>query len=127
MSTERTLYDVGDALPVMLKAFTNRACALPKTNNAYKEPTPEEVKTLIKLAGWSQTDTAKLTGVSFNPKKGSTTVRRWQTAKEKPEYRVIPYAAWRLMLISAGVVDQEEALKEIGLSYKDGQSINSSK
>ncbi len=115
MKEEQALYEVVNSIPVVLGAFENRACALPKANENYRAPEPEEVKALISLCGWSQGVTAKITGVSYSSK-GSTSVRRWQYPKENPNYRSIDYSTWRLMLISAGVVNQEDALKEIGLN-----------
>ncbi|CAN0493716.1 unnamed protein product, partial [Scytosiphon promiscuus] len=46
-----------------------------------------------------------IVGANSNSK-GSTTIRKWQTPVGKPEHRDIPYAPWRLMLITAGVVKQ---------------------
>jgi hypothetical protein len=104
------IYDVGGSLPISLEAFRNRPCALPFSHAAYMPPTPEEVDRLIDLAGWSQNVTAKLVGVAYNPKKGSSTVRKWKAAVEKDDSREIPYSAWRLMLIYAGVVSVSDGL-----------------
>lgn len=104
------IYDVGGSLPVSLEAFKNRPCALPFENPAYVPPTPQEVDRLIKLKGWSQSVTAKLVGVTYDPKKGSSTIRKWRTSVEKDDYREIPYSAWRLMLLYAGVVSVEDGL-----------------
>ncbi|TMP46608.1 DNA repair protein, partial [Pseudoalteromonas sp. S1650] len=54
---------------------------------------------------WSQTDVAKIVGVSWNHK-GSTVVRKWETATDKPEHRKISYSAWRGLLCRAGVVSE---------------------
>jgi hypothetical protein len=105
MSQETPIYVKPETEPTSLSAFKNRPCARVYTDN-YIHPTPEEVKALIKLCNWSQTQVAKLTGVTYNPLKGSSTVRKWQTTSEK-EHRDIPYATWRLLLIYAGVVKPE--------------------
>lgn len=110
MSEQSRVYDTGGALPVSLSVFKNRNCALPFSHSDYRPPTPEEVSRLIELAGWSQNDTAKLTGVSWNPLKGSATVRRWKAPSDKDSSRAIPYSAWRLLLISARVVEIEDDL-----------------
>lgn len=93
--------------PQSLEALRNRPCALPFYDPEYEPPTPGEVNALIKLVGWSQNQAAKIVGVTFNPKKGSTTIRKWRTRIESMEHRAIPYAAWRLMLVTAGQVKTE--------------------
>lgn len=109
------IYDVGGSLPISLEAFRNRPCALPFSHAAYVPPTPEEVNRLIKLVGWSQSVTAKLVGVNYVPKKGSSTIRKWQASVEKDDYREIPYSAWRLMLLYAGVVSIDDGLAALNV------------
>jgi hypothetical protein len=104
------IYDLGGSLPISLEAFSNRPCALPFGHSAYRPPTPQEVDRLIKLAGWSQSGVARLVGVTYNPKKGSSTIRKWRANIDKDDYREIPYSAWRLMLLYAGVVSIEDGL-----------------
>lgn len=58
------------------------------------------------MLGMSQNDLAKLVGVTWNAKKGSTAVRKWETATVKPEHRTIKYAEWRGLLVHAGVVNE---------------------
>ena len=102
MSEVKKIYNsVSD--PKSLNCFVNRSCALLFADADYCPPTPEEVQSLIKLAGWSQTEVARLVGVSWS-KKGSTTVRKWQSKVGTPDHRVITYSTWRLMLLYAGVV-----------------------
>jgi len=103
-------YNTGGALPISLDAFRNRPCALPFGGPSYVPPTPQEVDRLIKLAGWSQSGVARLVGVTYNPKKGSSTIRKWRANTDKDDYREIPYSAWRLMLLYAGVVSIEDGL-----------------
>jgi len=88
-----------------LSFIKGSACTLPYSDPEYVPPTPEQVDALIKSMGWSQIDVAQLVGVSFNPVKGSTTVRKWRTAEGQSEHRAIPYAAWRLLLISANLAE----------------------
>lgn len=118
MSENRAHYNVDGVLPKTLMAFRNRPCALPNSGGRYQRPTPDEIDCLIKLAGWSQTDVAKLVGVAWN-NKGSTTVRKWKTSSEKNEYRPIPYAVWRHLLSCAGIVSSDDdvaALMEVSES-----------
>ena len=110
MSDKIPVYESGNSLPVTLDAFRNRPCGLPYSHENYRPPEPSEVKALVKLMGWSQSNVAKLVGVTYNPKKGSTTVRKWQTDKGSAEYREIPYSAWRHLLVCARVVTVDEEL-----------------
>jgi hypothetical protein len=96
-------YKVGDG--PALEDFKGLACTLRIVDDGYQAPTPAQVDALIKAAGWSQNDVAKLVGVSYSDK-GSLTVRRWRTDPKWAEHREIPYSAWRLMLLASGVVDR---------------------
>lgn len=74
------------------------------TDPHYEPPTPEQVKQLQIFAGWSQNDVAKLVGV-YHTDKGSPTVRKWiAPVSNERHHRDIPYSAWRLMLIEAGIL-----------------------
>ncbi len=109
MSQSRPTYARGT--PATIDAFKSRRCTLPYSAPDYREPTPTEVDALIKLVGWSQNDAAMLIGVTYNPKKGSSTIRKWRTKDQSSkDYRQIPYSAWRLMLLYAGVVTVEDGL-----------------
>jgi len=118
MKDTHAKYDTGNPLPMTLDAFSKRDCARPFTDKDYRPPTPEEVAQLIKLANWSQNDAAKIVGVSWHPKHGSSTIRKWKSQKGAEEHREIPYSAWRMMLLHAGVVSVDDAMKGIG-SYKN--------
>ena len=104
MNDNTTNYETGNPLPMTLDALSKRGCAKLYTDDDYEPPTPEEVAQLIKLAGWSQNDAAKIVGVKWDTKKGSSTIRKWKSDKAKADHRPIPYSAWRLMLLEAGVV-----------------------
>ena len=58
--------------------------------------------------------TARLVGVNYTIEKGSPTVRRWKTTTGKSE--TIPYSAWRLLLLAAGVVDISEDLNAVDIN-----------
>jgi len=109
MSDNNASYNAG-TLPQTLNAFKNRNCARLYTDDNYTAPTPEEVNQLIILSGWSQNDAAKLVGVKWDTKKGSSTIRKWKSEKAKKDHREIPYSAWRLLLIYAGVVNLDNHL-----------------
>jgi hypothetical protein len=110
MSEEKATY--ATSAPKTIQAFRNRPCTLVGWDPDYRPPTPEELTSLINLAGWSQTQVAKITGVSYS-QKGSTTVRKWRTPRGDSEHREIPYSAWRLLLEYAGVVTVEEGLRAL--------------
>jgi hypothetical protein len=112
MSEERAIYRVGNVKPQTLDAFKNRPCALPFDHPDYRPPEPYEVAALTELVGWSQVRVANLVGVKSDPKKGSTTVRKWKTERGD-ERRQIPYAAWRLMLLYAGIVTVSDGYRYI--------------
>lgn len=109
MSEERAIYNVGQIKPTSPDAFKGRACTLPFGHPDYKPPEPYEVAALTELLGLSQVHTANLVGVKSDPKKGSTTVRKWKTERGN-ERRQIPYSAWRLLLLYAGIVTVEDGL-----------------
>jgi hypothetical protein len=69
----------------------------------YQAPTSSEVVKMAQYLGLSQRKLANLVGVHSNDK-GSSTIRKWKAPEDKTEHRPIPYAAWRLMLIEAGLV-----------------------
>ena len=69
----------------------------------YVSPTQEDIKALKAMTGWNNNDIARMVGLHYSTAKGSTTVRKWLTYSEK-EYRQIPYAAWRLLLLYARLV-----------------------
>lgn len=103
MSEEKKVYLVNPGLT--LESFRARpCCAYESFESDYVKPSPQDVADLIALAGWSQVDVAKITGVSFVVNKGSATVRRWKDSKNEDQKRQISYSAWRLLLIRAGVI-----------------------
>jgi hypothetical protein len=105
MSEVSASYSVAGKPMITLEAFRGLPCSLLFADPGYSRPTPGEVDALIRAAGWSQNDAARIVGVSFGDK-GSTTIRKWRAPLQSAEYREIPYSAWRLMLIYAGVVER---------------------
>ncbi|MCS4309674.1 DNA-binding transcriptional regulator YiaG [Rheinheimera pacifica] len=103
MSDIKATYKI-TATAETVAAFRNRPSAKQFHDPEYKPPSPEEVKALRKLLGWPQSLLAKVAGVSYGPK-GSTTVRKWETAISEKEHRKIPYIVFRVMLHHAGVVN----------------------
>jgi DNA-binding transcriptional regulator YiaG len=104
MSELQKPYNVSSA-PTTLEGFKNRSFANSMESGEFEQPTPADIRALRSIMGWSQTDVAKIVGVSWNHK-GSTVVRKWETATDKPEHRKISYSAWRGLLCRAGVVSE---------------------
>lgn len=121
------------AEPQSLEDFKALPCILLFTDPDFIEPTHIEVKSLIRLAGLSQSRVAKITGmkVQYHAKqptsdplpaavteepaqtaKGSNTVRRWLLPHDNTNSRQIPYAAWRLLLLHSGVITLDDELKQ---------------
>jgi DNA-binding transcriptional regulator YiaG len=109
MSENNPIYNVTSE-PNTIEGFANRPCANSFASGKYQPPSLIELRALRKFMGWSQNDVARICGVSFNPDKGSTTVRRWETASDKKDSREIPYSAWRLLLLHAGVVKLKDEI-----------------
>jgi hypothetical protein len=107
MSEERGKYEASTEIN-SLEAFKNRACGKHHLEEGYEPPTPEEVKALKDLSGFNKKTWALLLGVTYNEKRGSTTLRKWTMNKEASDYRQISNSVWRLMLIYAGVVKPEQ-------------------
>ncbi len=110
MSENRPIYSSSPGVPRTLEAFRNHPSAKPFAEG-YEPPDGGTVAALIDVMGWSQNQVAMLVGANYNPKKGSPTVRRWKT--DSDEHRQISYAAWRLLLVAAGVVDIRQDLDVI--------------
>lgn len=87
-----------------------RPSTLLKYDNGWTQPTPLEVRSLINFLNLSGSKVANLVGIRNN-----RTVRKWQEVKEivdsgdhegetNRNKNDIPYAAWRLLLLEAGLV-----------------------
>lgn len=80
---------------------------LPCESGKYRPPTPLEIRSLIRFMGWEHNDVAKMLGVSYDDKKGSSTVRKWLAND-----REMTYSSWRLLLILSGVVNVDRVCSE---------------
>jgi len=107
MSEQVSTYQTGNPEIKDLGALKNRACVKLCFEEGYQPPEPEEVKALFALSGINKKDWAALLGVTYNEKRGSTTLRKWAMRRESADYRQIPYSAWRLMLIYTNVVSAD--------------------
>lgn len=85
-----------------------RSATLLPFGQGYEPPTPDEVRALLVIAGHvagkdklTGSEAAQLVGV--NPRN----VRKWTAPCDSSNHVQIPYAAWRLLLLHAGIVDLE--------------------
>jgi hypothetical protein len=74
------------------------------TSNNYRPPTSNEVRILLRSKGWTGSHAARLVGVD------SRAVRRWTADESAKTYHQIPYSAWRLLLLEAGLVSVGQKL-----------------
>ncbi|RBW47310.1 hypothetical protein DS885_03950 [Psychromonas sp. B3M02] len=102
MSESKPMYN-GQSTPNTLEAFKNRNCGLGIQSENYVHPTTDEVRALRKLIGFSQNELALFTGVGFDPKKGSSTIRKWE--EKKGGLSCITKSSWQLMLIKSGLIN----------------------
>ncbi len=86
-----------------LDSFRAKNCIRPNNDDLFEHPHALDIKELIEIAGWSHKEVAGICGVTFDEKKGSSTVRKWCSTSDK-ESRSIPYAAWRLLLLKANLI-----------------------
>ena len=83
-----------------------RSSTLLSFDQGWEQPTPDEVRKLIEYAGrcvekekLTGKEVANITGV--NPRN----VRKWSAPENTSNFVRIPYAAWRLLLLHAGIVE----------------------
>lgn len=77
----------------------------------FVHPTPSDVKELRNLLGLTQTGLAKLTGMKWNVKRGSSAVQKWESVSES-EGRQISLSSWQIMLLAAGFVTLKPLFKK---------------
>lgn len=65
----------------------------------YRAPTSSDVRAVIDMLGLTADQTASLVGM-----KDGRAVRRWLAPEDSKTHAQIDYAAWRLLLIEAGLV-----------------------
>jgi hypothetical protein len=66
---------------------------------AFQMPAPEDVRAIIQLLGLTGDQVAGLVGV-----RDGRAVRRWLAPQGSKTHAQIDYAAWRLLLLEAGLV-----------------------
>ena len=101
---DRGVYNVKRDGLLSKTALKRRESMLRYSNPRYRDPTPDDVESLLHICGWSQSEVAERLGITSTPGQGSSTVRKWKTPTSEPNYRQIPYAAWRLWLLESELV-----------------------
>lgn len=101
----RAPYTVTPAAPALDPAI------LAEAENGFRQPTPDELRQVIKMC--YRPDGSTFTGADVGALTGTIgrSVRRWTAPVGDDGHRDIPYAAWRLILIAAGLVEPPSASK----------------
>jgi hypothetical protein len=91
-----------------IRWFKKQNFCLEFSNPDFVHPTFQDIKELRKFTGWSHSTMAEIAGINFIPGNGSSTIRKWCSDPASSNHaRKIPYATWRLFLITAGIVEQK--------------------
>jgi hypothetical protein len=69
------------------------------TDEGYQVPEPEDIRVVIDMLGLTADQVAALVGV-----RDGRAVRRWLAPASSGTHAKIAYAAWRLLLLEAGLV-----------------------
>lgn len=115
MTEQRAGYATGAGKPPSSAVFRRRSCCRPYAAQGFEPPTAQDFRDLVALTGWSQATLARLVGVGYSEKSGSTTIRKWKTDAGGKEARGIPYAAWRVLLLAAGIGTIDDDREEVGI------------
>ena len=91
-----------------LKFFKKQPYAQTFSSGDFLLPTPKEIREIRKFFSLTQVDVAKILGASWDLKRGSATVGKWESKVGTAEHRSMPYSAWRLLLLHVGIVEFEE-------------------
>ena len=73
-----------------------KSCLVPFSDD-WQQPTPTEIRTVMKEAGFTGSQLAKACGLKSARSSGGRTVRRWLSGDSE-----IPYAVWCLLCYEAG-------------------------
>jgi hypothetical protein len=73
------------------------------TDPDYEKPEPEDVRAVAQILDMTGDELAGLVGA-----KDGRAVRRWLAPKSAKSYAQVDYAAWRLMLLYAGLVQLQK-------------------
>lgn len=96
------------------KCGINTEALFPAADVRYRPPTPEDVRAVLRVLGWTGKAAATTLGLG---KKGDRTVRRWTGGE-----RSIPYAAWRFMLLAAKLADIRDDRAAVSEAIADARS-----
>lgn len=103
---EKTATYTTGFVPSSLDEFKVLNCAKHHAAQEYEPPTPDQVRLLIKLTGWTQKDIGMMTGMQYSSK-GCRMVSRWTSLTNPVQ---VPFLTWRYLLNCAGVVRDDVEL-----------------
>jgi len=95
----------GNNYPYNIDWFKKQEFCLDLTDPNYKQPSTADLVFLIQHMGWNQKDISLIVGAKYTKKSGSSAIRSWTTTKK--HHVQIPYSSWRLLLVTAGIVSQD--------------------
>lgn len=90
-----------------LAKFKRQPYAQTFNSGKFLKPTPNEIREVRVFFGLTQVDVAKVLGATWDLRRGSSTIGKWESKVGTAEHRSIPYSAWRLLLIHVGIVESE--------------------
>lgn len=67
---------------------------------AFSMPGRDDIQAIMRMYGLTGSKVAKILGVD------SRAVRRWIVSEDHLSHRQMPYASWRLLLVTVGLVEQ---------------------
>ena len=99
-------------VPETLAAFQALPCTRFFTDpRGYAEPSPWQVRQLVRLTGWSIAQVAKITGAAVNDKTASSKVRSWMAPPMAKNHQKIPYGAWVMLLLEAKLLEYRATIE----------------
>src|SRR5687767_7938778 len=107
MTEERGVYKVEGRTEV------RRETRLPFASSRYRAPTKDEFRTVTQTLGLTGSETARLLGLEH-----ARTVRKWIGGET-----AIPYSAWRLLLIHAGLALEDPDELDVDVNGGDARRV----
>jgi hypothetical protein len=90
------------------------------TDPNFRQPSPDDVRAVYAMLGYTGNRIAGLTGV-----KDGRAVRRWLAPVTARSHATIDYAAWRLLLLEAALVQAPKRPRKPGKTADRSEAGNS--